>query len=185
MDAYEEICIMESQAVPLVYELIEKYKPKTYCEIGVHNGLSAAGIIFEMLKYHNDVYIEAYDAFEPVDKIEHNGKSVAGKDHQKKCEKRFKGIQSQYPNFTYKIIKGLTSDTLKKKRFDLTYIDGGHSYETVKYDYSMLQDSKVIIFDDYNLSEVQRAVDEIGKGYRLPYTTPNGKKKKWVIINED
>ena len=175
---------MESQAAPLVYELIKTYKPKTYCEIGVHNGLSAAGIVFEMLKYHSDVYIEAYDAFMPVNKIEHNGKSVSGDEHYNRCIKRFKGIRSQYPSFSYKIIKGLTQDTLKEQAFDFAYIDGGHSYETVKHDYEKLKNSKIILFDDYNLAEVQRAVNEIGKGYRLPYTTPNGKKKKWVILNE-
>lgn len=174
---------MEKEAVPLVYKLIEKYKPQTYCEIGVHNGLSASGIIFEILKYQTNIYVEAYDAFIPVDKVEHNGKSQSGDKHYKKCIKRFTGIQNQYPGFKFKIVKGLTKFTLENKSYDFVYIDGGHSYETVKHDYSKVKNSKIILFDDYNLPEVKLAVDEIGKGYKLPYTTPNRKKKKWVIIN--
>jgi hypothetical protein len=30
----------------------------------------------------------------------------------------------------------------------MVYIDGGHSYSTVKWDYEQVKDSKVIIFDD-------------------------------------
>jgi hypothetical protein len=30
----------------------------------------------------------------------------------------------------------------------MVFIDGGHSYSTVKWDYEQVKDSKVIIFDD-------------------------------------
>jgi hypothetical protein len=30
----------------------------------------------------------------------------------------------------------------------MVYIDGGHSYSTVKWDYEQVKNSKVIIFDD-------------------------------------
>jgi hypothetical protein len=30
----------------------------------------------------------------------------------------------------------------------MVYIDGGHSYSTVKWDYEQVKDSKIIIFDD-------------------------------------
>ena len=175
---------MEAQAIPLVYELIQQYKPRTYCEIGVHNGLSAAGIIKEMFKYQMSVKFVGYDAFEPVGKAEHNGKSDAGEQHYIKCCQRMQGIQ-KVNNLDWQLIKGFTTDTLKPQRFDFAYIDGGHSYETVNHDYSMLKRSNIILFDDYNLREVKCAVDEIVLGYQLPYTTPNGKKKKWVIINEN
>ena len=41
---------------------------------------------------------------------------------------------------------------MKGKRFDdvdLAYIDGGHSYDTVKSDYTFLKDVPVVVFDDY------------------------------------
>jgi len=185
METYEKVCIMEAQAIPEVEKLIAKYKPKTYCEIGVHNGLTAAGLIMYMLKFNPDIHAELYDAFEPVDwRKEHNGKSDATEEHYKKCIKRMEGIRLQNLEFKYKIVKGYTQDTLKNKKYDFAYIDGGHSYDTVKHDYNKVLRSKIILFDDYNLTNVKRAVDEIGKGYRLPYETPNGKKKKWVIIND-
>jgi hypothetical protein len=30
----------------------------------------------------------------------------------------------------------------------MVYIDGGHSYSTVKWDYEQVKDSKIIVFDD-------------------------------------
>ena len=182
METYEEIRIMEKEGANIVYELIAKYKPKTYCEIGLHNGLTAAGVVKEMLKYHDDVYIEGYDAFQEVTRVEHNGKSMSGDTHYNTCVKRFEGIKRSKPRFTYKIIKGLTSDTLKPKKFDLAYIDGGHSYETTLFDYNMLKESKIIVFDDYNLPGVMKAVDEIGLGEEMILNVR--KKRKWLIINK-
>jgi predicted O-methyltransferase YrrM len=174
---------MEKESVPYIYNLIEQYKPKTFCETGCHNGLSAAGIIFQMLKYNKDIYYEGYDAFEEVPKIEHNGKSMSGQLHYDKIHKRLAGIKKQHIQFDYKIIKGFTDKTLVQKTFDFVYIDGGHSYETVKHDYNMLKNSKIIIFDDYNLSGVKKAVNEIGIGELIPFEAR--KKKKWIIINDN
>jgi len=173
---------MEHEAVEEFYKLINVYKPRTYCEIGTHNGLTAAGVIKEMFKYVDQVTFDGYDAFQSVPAREHNGKSQAGDVHYKKCVRRMEGIQHTH-NLTWTLHKGFTTDTLiTPRKFDLAYIDGGHSYETVLHDYNMLKDSHIIIFDDYNLNEVKRAVDSIGLGYQLPYTAR--KKKKWVIINK-
>jgi precorrin-6B methylase 2 len=60
------------------------------------------------------------------------------------------------------LIRGNTKQTLTEpKVFDFVYIDGGHSYDTVIHDYSMVKDSTVIVFDDYQIKEVSVAVEEI------------------------
>ena len=41
----------------------------------------------------------------------------------------------------------------QNRKFDLAYIDGGHSYDTVSSDYSFLKDVPVIVFDDYYTHE--------------------------------
>ena len=45
--------------------------------------------------------------------------------------------------------------------YDFVYIDGGHSYETVMHDYFMVKESNVIVFDDYQITGVKKAIDEI------------------------
>lgn len=172
---------MIEEAQKPILDLVLKYKPKSFCEIGCHNGMTARWLSHFILEnYHPRLQYFGYDAFEDVEKIEHNGKSIP---NQEKIITRLNWVNRKYKHFKYTLIKGLTKDTLTSPiKFGIVYIDGGHSYETVKHDYSMIKESKIIIFDDYNLSGVKKAVDEIGLGYQLPFD--HVKNKKWVIINE-
>ena len=53
-------------------------------------------------------------------------------------------------NFEFKLVKGDTKATLtQQKDFDIAYLDGGHSFETVKHDYNMCKQLPVVVFDDY------------------------------------
>jgi len=172
---------MIKEALPHIYELIEKYKPKSFGEIGSHEGLTARLLCHKILEYHPRLTYVGYDAYEEVPKIEHNGKSTP---NQIKLVKRLNWLQRKFKHFKYELIVGYTNQTLiTPRKFGIVYVDGGHSYETVKHDYSMIKDSKIIIFDDYNLGGVKKAVDEIGKGYQMEFNTERGKNKKWVIIN--
>ena len=75
----------------------------------------------------------------------------------------------------------------------MVYIDGGHSYSTVKWDYEQVKDSKVIIFDDtypVKFPGVAKFIEEL-KTLRIPVTeliekNDNGKviMQCAVIINE-
>ena len=55
--------------------------------------------------------------------------------------------------FTFKLHKGDTKETLKKcksaSKVDFAFIDGGHSYETVKSDYENLKKVPILVFDDF------------------------------------
>ena len=139
--------------------LIEKYKPKTFCEIGCHEGLTLKSLtpLTKELGYKIDYF--GYDAFEIAERptfeypknpitgeMEHNGKESASYDTIKeRCDKYVKNELLE----SYKLIKGWTHNTLIGPLiFDMVFIDGGHSYSTVKWDYEQVNDSKVIIFDD-------------------------------------
>lgn len=139
--------------------LIEKYKPQSFCEIGCHEGLTLKSLLplTKQLGYRID-YI-GYDAFELAERptfeypmnpitgeMEHNGKESASYEKIKeRCEKYVKNELLE----TYDIIKGWTHETLQGPlTFDMVFIDGGHSYSTVKYDYEQVKQSKIIIFDD-------------------------------------
>ena len=139
--------------------LIEKYKPKTFCEIGCHEGLTLKSLtpLTKELGYKIDYF--GYDAFEIAERptfeypknpitgeMEHNGKESASYDTIKeRCDKYVKNGLLE----SYKLIKGWTHNTLIRPLiFDMVFIDGGHSYSTVKWDYEQVKDSKVIIFDD-------------------------------------
>jgi hypothetical protein len=139
--------------------LIEKYKPKTFCEIGCHEGLTLKSLtpLVKELGYNIDYF--GYDAFEIAERptfeypknpitgeMEHNGKESASYQVIKeRCDKYVKNELLE----SYELIRGWTHDTLIGPLiFDMVYIDGGHSYSTVKWDYEHVKDSKIIIFDD-------------------------------------
>ena len=78
--------------------------------------------------------------------MEHNGKESAS--YQVIKERCDKYVKNELLG-SYDLIKGWTHDTLIGPLiFDMVYIDGGHSYSTVKWDYEHVKDSKIIIFDD-------------------------------------
>ena len=175
---------MNTEICKEVYKLIDIHKPKSYAEIGVHNGLTAKGICLEILKYHPRLQFFGYDAFTTVSHEERNGKTQASNEHKERCISRLAGVKRKYKHFQFSLYEGFTTETLIEPRtFGLVYIDGGHSYETVKHDYNMVKNSKIIVFDDYNIKGVKEAVDEIGKGYLLK-EFDDWKKKVWVIIND-
>ena len=78
--------------------------------------------------------------------MEHNGKESASYEIIKeRCDKYINNELLE----SYNLIKGWTHNTLiGPLTFDMVYIDGGHSYSTVKWDYEQVKDSKIIIFDD-------------------------------------
>lgn len=154
---------------------IEKYKPKTFCEIGCHEGLTLKNLAPLVKDLNYQIKYIGYDAFELAvrptfhypknpftGEMEHNGKESASYDAIiNRCEKYLKNQSLK----SYEIIKGWTHTSLKGPLyFDMVYIDGGHSYGTVKWDYKQVKDSKIIIFDDTNKNKfpgVARFIDEL------------------------
>ena len=74
------------------------------------------------------------------------------------------------------ILKGYSGELLKNidiKIIDFVFLDGGHSYDTVKNDLqiltSQLSKDAIIVCDDYNINHygVQKAVNEIKKKHHF------------------
>jgi precorrin-6B methylase 2 len=113
-------------------------------------------------------------------KKERNGKAPALFDV---ADSTLKKMQKLYSNVDYKLHKGFTTDTLKPTKFDFVYIDGGHSYETVKHDYSMVKDSSIIVFDDVKITSVNTFINElIADGVIVEIIDSTVSKHVWAVI---
>jgi predicted O-methyltransferase YrrM len=157
------------------YRIFDKYKPQRICEIGTHNGRSAAQLSSYLLEMGLDVEYTGYDMFDAANtlefhKAEHNGKGAGSFET---ATERLAEVQKKFPNFKFTLIQGNTHDTFTIPcKFDFAFIDGGHSYETVKHDYEMLKETPVIVFDDYQINEIYQFVNEIGNFTELPRIGP-------------
>ena len=155
---------MKSVMLPAFYQLFDHIKPSTICEIGTHDAKSAVQFIDYCIKINPKLKYYGFDIFDAVknDKrfheVEINGKG-AGKYSTAKNNLDHK--RRKYKKFKFELYKGYTQDTLTDSKYDFVYIDGGHSYETVKHDYNKVKNSKIIVFDDYQTDGVKSFVDEL------------------------
>ena len=163
---------------------IKKLAPKNVLEIGVFHGVTSRNICELLYKIHGDKFrFTGIDIFENDEKLLSN--EIAPKT---KFSNPLKNIYYHYiirlDPYSYKsvtqllikfkkninIIKGNSNIILKSLNisdYDYVFLDGGHSYQTVKNDLNNLSDiilnNGTIICDDYNLSYapgVRKAIDE-------------------------
>ena len=162
---------------------VEKKSPKTFLEIGVFHGVTARNICELLYTIHKDdfKYI-GLDLFEESD--ENKSEVIPNSVFTNPLKNfYFKYIQKQNPyskeavedllkkfkdNVT--LIKGNSNLILKKvdmSKIDYVFLDGGHSYQTVKNDLECCLDvinaNGIVMCDDYNfghLPDVKNAIDE-------------------------
>ena len=170
----------------ILLEQIEKYKPKNFLEVGVFQGVTSRNIC-EKLNLINDGNF----LFHGIDIFEDTNSSIDNKEmtiKHNKLSNPFKhlifniilkkdlfSIESVY-EFLNKfkdnihLYKGFSDTQLSKvdlSKIDMIFLDGGHSYETVSSDLSLIlkeiKKGKVIICDDYDQTSygVKKAVDEL------------------------
>ena len=170
---------------------VEKKSPKTFLEVGVFHGVTARNICELLYTIHKDdfKYI-GLDLFEESD--ENKSEVIPNSVFTNPLKNfYFKYIQKQNPyskeavedllkkfkdNVT--LIKGNSNLILKKvdmSKIDYVFLDGGHSYQTVKNDLECCLDvinaNGIVMCDDYNfghLPDVKNAIDEFVKanGFR-------------------
>jgi len=162
---------MNPKMLPPFYEVFNHYKPKRICEIGTHDGKSAIQFVDHCLTIHPDLEYTGYDIFDEVrNDTQFHEREVNGKGAGRISTARnnLRHRQRKHKQFMFNLIRGYTQDTLEEQEFDFVYIDGGHSYDTVKHDYEKLSKSTVIVFDDYQTEEVKQFFDELVKEKSIP-----------------
>ena len=170
----------------LLLNLIEKNKPKNFLEVGILEGVTSRNIC-EVLNIINkgnfnfigidlfgmDLKINNKKEFTPIsDKISNPLKWIFQKIILRIRPHSKEGVQLLLNKFknSINILEGYSKDALNLinlEKIDFVFLDGGHSYETVKTDLRILilnlKNNSIIVCDDYNILHygVKQAVDEI------------------------
>jgi len=170
-------------------DLVKERKPQNFLEIGVFTGVTARNI-YELLSLINNekfyyLGIDLFEDFEDAISTEVVPEFLTNKQNfsnplkslfynfllrekLNSLESVSKFLKKFEKNVELK--KGNSLDILKKidlKIFDMIFVDGGHSYETVKFELSIIlkniNDNCSVICDDYIHAEatgVKKAIDE-------------------------
>jgi len=137
-----------------LYKQILKSKPLYICEIGVYTGERAYEILkLASLLNKNKIFYWGFDLYEDVPS------NIISKEFSKYPHSKHKinKLLSSIKNVDVNLIKGNTTDTLKKLeheiKFDFVFLDGGHLISTIENDFNNikknLKTKSVVIFDDY------------------------------------
>ena len=170
---------------------IDIYKPKNFIEVGVFQGVTSRNIcekLYQINKsefsfYGIDIFEDTNDQIDSKEKtVKHNRISnpfkhlifnIILKKDLFSMESVYIFLKKFKKNVT--LHKGFSDVELPKINMtdiDMIFLDGGHSYETVKNDITLILKSirkgTIIICDDYDQEDygVKKAVDEIIKNVK-------------------
>ena len=162
---------------------IKQNKSKNFLEIGVFHGVTSRNVCELLYSIHgNDFKFTGIDLFSDYTQLRKNEyipntkfsnplktiyyKYIARLDPYS-LESVLKLLKKFQKNIN--IIKGNSNKVLKEinlEEFNYVFLDGGHSYETVKNDLdnlaSVITNNGIILCDDYNLSYapgIKNAID--------------------------
>ena len=172
----------------ILLDQIEIYKPKNFIEVGVFQGVTSRNVCEKLYEINKENFL-----FHGIDIFEDTNINIDNKEMTIKHNK----ISNPFKHLVFNIIlkknlfsidsiysflkkfknnvqlyKGFSETELPKidmSKIDMVFLDGGHSYETVRSDLSLIlkgiKKNKIIICDDYDQANygVKRAVDEILK----------------------
>jgi hypothetical protein len=187
----ENTLIINTNSVPSMmqrykqlYMLIEKMKPVIITEVGVGNGDRAEEMIRSVFKKSNRCVYFGFDLFEDateeINREELNSKKTLP---MYEIHKRLLKLQEEFPNLFFTLYKGNTRETLQKfvdkevilsnsegltiavkpSQSDFVFIDGGHSIETIRNDYSHFEKCPIVVIDDYYEPDEQGRMPDITK----------------------
>ena len=174
----------------ILLKLISYHKPRNFLEVGVLEGVTARNVCELLSKIHiNNFTYTGIDLF-GVDQLQNNKKEftpVSNKFSNPLKYFYFKYILKLNPNSldavnhllkkfnkSIELYRGYSHLILKKlniSKYDFIFLDGGHSYKTVKMDLSLIlkntKKNALILCDDYNVLHygVRQAVNEIKDNY--------------------
>ena len=170
-------------------DLVKERRPYNFLEIGVFTGVTARNVC-ELLSLINNgkFYYLGIDLFEDFQEAINNEAIPEFLINKQNFSNPFKSLVYNFllreklnslesvSKFLKKfknnieLKKGNSLDILKKidlKIFDMIFVDGGHSYETVKFELGVIlkniNDNCLVVCDDYLHAEavgVKKAIDE-------------------------
>jgi len=174
-------------------KILNIVKPKNFLEIGVFTGVNVMNICENLYAlYNHDFKYVGLDLFEDYNK-EYDAEIVPSsvRNLQQSFSNPFKHFYyniikkeklnsiASVQNFLKKykknvsLIKGNTKKTLKEldiSNFDMVYVDGGHSFDTVYFELNYLLDNLkkncFILCDDYLHDEAKGVKEAIDKTIR-------------------
>jgi hypothetical protein len=135
--------------------LLKKNKPNSILEIGVDEGKNALAMISILNRYI------------PLSKIDYTGidlfsslmtpeiAKLEASQFPKSKDDIASLLNLNFPELKFELIEGNSNHVLSRieKKFDFIFIDGGHSYTTVKNDFKLceqlLNEHGTIVLDDY------------------------------------
>ena len=134
--------------------IINETKPRTLFEFGTWNGDRAIEMVNAAKKHRKDVQYGGLDLFElgtpdldaaesnvkphiPIQEVFDKIKAATGL-NEKDC---------QLLRANSRDVKGEIATQHGPP--DLVFIDGGHSIETIRHDFSLVKNAKLVVFDDY------------------------------------
>jgi hypothetical protein len=162
--------------------ILNRNRSKSILEIGVDEGKNSLLMISTMLKNYTITSISytGLDLFADQMTPEISQREASQLPKSKQYVESL--IHSSFPNLNFHLYAGFSSELLVtlEGAFDFIFIDGGHSYETVKKDLELCQlllaPDGVIVLDDYtNLNA------EIHAGYGVARLVKELDRKKWKI----
>lgn len=138
--------------------LIDKHKPSTIVEVGVHRGARAVAMTQRALRYWTSVRYIGFDVFETLGQQFQdealNGKGMPTEAEARRALARATTFATMHGrDFEYMLVVGDTRQTLHGRVWplndSLAFIDGDHRIDAIRGDYAALEASPIVVFDDY------------------------------------
>jgi len=163
---------------------VQSAHPSKLLEIGVFNG-GGAKLMIQAAKDCGvkDIIYYGFDTFDGPPVREPNATKEIG--HMEAVKQLLDSL-----NVKYKLFKGDTTETFPKAvpklpKMDFIYIDGGHSYDTVKSDWEnaekLLHSKTIVVFDDYDQDGVAKVVNTLKERYSVKIVPIGIKSPRFII----
>ena len=180
------------ESANLFLDQIYENRPKNFLEVGVLQGVTARNVCEALKEIHQnefkyigiDLFTSSNLRFDNKEgTLKHSmisnpfknfyfnflrKENLNSKKAVSRLLKKFSNNISLYEGYSDKILNSIDISYI-----DMVFLDGGHSYETVKKDLKILitklKKNKIIICDDYDQKNygVKRAVDEFRLEYKI------------------